>query len=318
MERLIDAKSFCTNCGEALGISVAFCASCGVPITVVFSKQVDDKPGSSSDSGLLSRWKAWSPKVRLFSVIGVALVISLFVFMPRGIDVVVSIDDRYGGVFTANCELTSRGFSQAPLKLRFSSGTTFNEFAIDYRKIDGECAGLAQVSLFPFQTYEAFSGSSNLGTVLPSDISAGRVEVSARVEIFNEISGTFTISDNADRCSSGYKTCWWPYSFGIKFPRNSQTDCAGDSGYSDIHRGTVVMITGNSNGITTATSLGYGTEIWPSSANLKTSCSFEVLAAKVPNDDMGYSVEASDRGQVVYTLEELEAEDWSVTIGLGD
>ena len=84
MERVIDAKSFCTNCGEALGTSVAFCASCGVPITVVFSKQVDDKPGSSSGSGLLSRWKAWSPKVRLFSVIGVALVISAGLLVHSG------------------------------------------------------------------------------------------------------------------------------------------------------------------------------------------------------------------------------------------
>jgi hypothetical protein len=318
VEKLNDAKSFCTNCGDVLGNSVAFCASCGFQIAVVANKPLDDKTRSSTGTGVLSRWNSLNPKLRWSSLVAVALVISLLFVMPRGVDIVVSIDDRFGGVFTSNCELTASGLREAPQILRFGSETTSPEIAIDYRKIDGECAGLAQASLLPFQTYEAFSDGSNLGTVLPSDVSAGRVEVSARVEIYNEISGTFDISDNADRCSAGYKTCWWPYYFGIKFPRTSETDCAGDNGYSDIRRGTVVKIIGNSNGITTSTSLGYGTEIWPSSRNLKTTCSFELLTVKVPNDDMGYSIEASNRGQVVYTLDELENQDWSVDLVLGN
>jgi hypothetical protein len=90
------------------------------------------------------------------------------------------------------------------------------------------------------------------------------------------------------------------------------SDCSGgDGGYSDIAPGMPVTVADEKGTILASTTipetgedLGFGC-IW-------------TLRVAVPDDAAQYSIEGGRRGAVTYSHQELQAQHWQVSLGIGD
>lgn len=80
-------------------------------------------------------------------------------------------------------------------------------------------------------------------------------------------------------------------------------------GYDDVHEGALVTVTDSDDTVIAKSSLesGYGSY----------TCEFPFTIQDVPNRDQ-YWVEVSDRGQVAFSRQEMESNNWNVSLTLGD
>lgn len=86
--------------------------------------------------------------------------------------------------------------------------------------------------------------------------------------------------------------------------------CEGSGGYSDIGAGTDVTVRDEDGALLATTSLGMGEEDEPL-------CTFEFTLEDVPEAKF-YAFEVADRGELSYSYEEMEDNDWTFGATLGD
>lgn len=135
------------------------------------------------------------------------------------------------------------------------------------------------------------------------DGSGGEGTASPTSESTREITGTFTLKgfDAEEDLTLGY----------FAKPPNG-APCQGDEGYDDISEGAQVVVRDES-GTTIATG-----RLEPGAySRAEGDCIFEFSVVGVPEADF-YSVEVSNRGELTYPRDELEAAGWSVELTLGD
>lgn len=104
------------------------------------------------------------------------------------------------------------------------------------------------------------------------------------------ITGTLALSDSSLSFEDG-ESCW------------------GSGGYDDIHDGTQVTVKDGSNDVIGASAL-------KNSTMRSGNCEFE-YSVEVPRANI-YQVEVSHRGELTYSHEDLEAQEYNVTATLGD
>jgi hypothetical protein len=85
--------------------------------------------------------------------------------------------------------------------------------------------------------------------------------------------------------------------------------CNGAGGYSDIRPGAQVTVRDGTGATVAVSSLGGG-------ARRSASCIFTFVVPDVPRVDF-YSVEVSHRGQVQFSFDDMERQDWEVILTLG-
>lgn len=111
------------------------------------------------------------------------------------------------------------------------------------------------------------------------------------------------------------------------FPSNPDQalgrQCWGSSGYDDIDAGADVTVTDESGTVIAVGALGPGEVVSFRAGNFLTDfedavrCEFEFMINDVP-DAKFYGVEVSDRGELRYSRDELEANAWVIGLQLGD
>jgi hypothetical protein len=87
--------------------------------------------------------------------------------------------------------------------------------------------------------------------------------------------------------------------------------CTTSGGYSDIAFGTAVVVKDAKGEIIATGALGIG------ETTGSRICQFPLTVKGIPNSDF-YSVEVSHRGALSYSIDELESEDWTLHLSLGD
>jgi hypothetical protein len=110
----------------------------------------------------------------------------------------------------------------------------------------------------------------------------------------NTITGTFTLTDS----SSNYSTL------------SDGQSCTGNSGYNDIAAGTEVQVSNQAGTILATSSLGAGTI-------QSGTCGFPFSVSHVPNASF-YQIEVSHRGYVTLSKSELQNNDWTAGLALGN
>lgn len=109
-----------------------------------------------------------------------------------------------------------------------------------------------------------------------------------------DIAGEFTLMDGAIRSD------------------NNPDTCVGDGGYDDIRGGIAVTVRDGSGTVIATGELGSGeTELL-----LIDWCTFPIVVKDVPTAEF-YSIEVGRRGELTYSHEEMEDQDWSVFFTLG-
>jgi hypothetical protein len=89
------------------------------------------------------------------------------------------------------------------------------------------------------------------------------------------------------------------------------SDCQGSGGYSDIGPGTSVTVRNE-----TGDTIGTG-DLGEGDFAEGFGCDYPFTVEDVPNAKF-YRVEVSHRGEVEYSHAEMEANDWEVSVSLGD
>jgi hypothetical protein len=234
------------------------------------------------------------------------------------VTVEIAVNDLYGGVFDAACQPTNDGKEVLPIKVNVSddSGTVRKDIAVEYDEFTGSCSGQVELILPPLGEYRVSSGSDTIAIVESQEVFSGKDFGTVDAVVYRSIGGIFSLHDEFRRCNASM-WCWWDDYHGIEMTRSDYTQCQGMNGYSDIYPGTSVYIYGNSNGQSAFSTLGTGSETWPSPGDLTHTCTFEWAAVTLPYDPFGYSIEISSRGTLSYSLEEIEYSDGVVSSYLG-
>ncbi len=98
--------------------------------------------------------------------------------------------------------------------------------------------------------------------------------------------------------------------------RNSQAGSTGQDGFSDVAAGRQVNVSNASGQLLGYGTLGSGTSQTVSEPGADyPSCVFPFTVSNVPVESL-YKIEAGTRGDVSYSLSELEADNWSMTLTL--
>lgn len=84
--------------------------------------------------------------------------------------------------------------------------------------------------------------------------------------------------------------------------------CAGTGGYSDIADGTAVTVYDSTGAVVASGQLA-------NSTGGGTSCTFDIVAPKVPGGSRYYQVEVSHRGKITYSARDMRRGNVSVTLG---
>jgi hypothetical protein len=87
------------------------------------------------------------------------------------------------------------------------------------------------------------------------------------------------------------------------------SSCEGDGGYNDIGSGAGVTVRDETDTIIAVGALAPGRVE-------EFSCTFPFFVTGIPNSKF-YSVEVSHRGAIAYSHEQLEQQDWMVSLSLG-
>jgi hypothetical protein len=95
---------------------------------------------------------------------------------------------------------------------------------------------------------------------------------------------------------------------------DSEASCSGGSGgYSDIGPGNPVTVKNGEGKVLAASSLGADGDGVPG-----VFCTWTVVLDDVPADEDFYSVSIGRRGEISYSQAELESDDWTVELSIGD
>jgi hypothetical protein len=96
---------------------------------------------------------------------------------------------------------------------------------------------------------------------------------------------------------------------GEEFLEGEAGSCSGTSGYDDIEDGAQVTVTNEANTV-------IGTGYLERSENIDLACRFYFTVPNLPVAKF-YSIEVSHRGQVRYSYEQMQGENWNVSLDLG-
>lgn len=91
-------------------------------------------------------------------------------------------------------------------------------------------------------------------------------------------------------------------------------DCEGAGGYSDIGPGTAVTVRNASGDVVGSSKLGAGK---PSSNGRQAAFCDWTTEVEVATQDDFYVVEIADRGEITMSADDLAADDWAVSVNLG-
>lgn len=126
----------------------------------------------------------------------------------------------------------------------------------------------------------------------------------ALVDADYEITGTFRVYQ-CDGC--GYSN--------IDFPASGK--CVGSGGYADIRPGLQVLVGDETGTLRGVGYLGEGSIFLDFESDaLGTGCEFEFAVGSLPPATF-YQVGAGQRGTVTFSFEDLQANDWSIMLSLG-
>jgi hypothetical protein len=95
---------------------------------------------------------------------------------------------------------------------------------------------------------------------------------------------------------------------------DSDGTCYGTGGYADMERGATVTVRDGAGNIIASSRLGPGKG---EATDIVASCEFKFYLDDVPDADF-YGVEVAHRGEVTYSRQELQRQDWKVDLSLGE
>lgn len=313
---------FCSSCGSSQDSQSLFCPSCGAKLQNISAAEPEspavEKKSKPQLVELAKQKKIWIPAASVVA----ALILSL-VFLPKSFELRIHVDDVYGGVFDSACEIDDDAKSLIPKELIVtdkSNGSGGVKVPVEFSKDNsGECVGITKASVGAFGVAYIFNGSEQVGSFKSSEISADDNIVTIEAAVTRGMKVNFNLYEKADRCSgsvSNWSCSWnWDEYFGLKLYR-STGKCKGKAGFSDIHAGTTVIMRGLSNGKTLTGALVNDTYDLVSVKSKQIVCKFYADFDSVPNDEEGYEITVSNRGDVVFTKETLKLNDWTADLVL--
>lgn len=309
---------FCTSCGSKQSKGVQFCPNCGARMlsqeTEVTTSAIS-ATNSTKTGGLTGIFKN-RKAILATSGAAIALVAGVL-FFPKPVEIQITVDAVYGGVFDSNCNVDPDVESRVPTEIVLTSktdGTGGVKVPVSFSKgNNGECIGLAKAAIGPFDSSLIFASSKQIGKFSAEEVTNGKLPLVVAVEVTRPMRVNFNLYEKADRCSGSTESwsCSWDWDavFGLKL-NNKTGSCRGKAGFSDIKTGTTVKIRGMSNGKTLTGSLVNDTYELVSVKSKQIVCKFFAEFSEVPNDEDGYEITVSNRGDVFFDKESLKTNSW--------
>jgi len=347
---------FCQNCNAALSSGEVFCSNCGTPTappvpfnapagelpTVVVpgqptaavppaylntaAAQATPQPAAPNGSPLKRFFASTRNRIITGAAAVLAVVLAIVVSnivanMPKKVEIRLAIQDTYGGVFESKCKITADAATQVPNQVKvFETGskTPAATAKVTYYASGSKgCIGKADVELNPTKHYDVVGASETLGTISNTEFNSGVADVAKSVEIFRSLTVDFNLYDYEDYCtgSDSSWTCYPGYFFSLETDAATST-CKGTGGFSDIHEGTGVTVTGQSSGRSySGTLVSDGWDL-VSVSSAQLFCKYHADFSDLPNDPAGYTVEVSTRGGVSYSIDDLSINGWVAPVNL--
>jgi hypothetical protein len=246
-------------------------------------------------------------------LVAALLTVGLYFGRTEKVVVTVAINAEYGGVF-----VDSNGCVPLPeyrknlegISVSSAAGEAIQMTEIAWDSIEKNlCEGTFTLALSPLSTYDVAINGKKLGSISEANFSSGTAGFDETIAVTRDLTGTFTLRDTADNCTGTFAnwTCYWDYVFQRNFDWDiDDRSCSGRYGYDDLRDGSAVKVYDSAGKVVGSTTLGNSEYDLDSVSSRKLTCTFKWELNDIPNDDQGYSVEISSRGEVYFSLDSLK------------
>jgi hypothetical protein len=326
---------YCSACGNKANNEAKFCDSCGAKI--VRKKVSNPKKAVPPDlrvEGLkkFSRRTLW---VLFASVAGISVAtVGVISLLPMNVPFTLSVKPVGTFAFSESCQPVhpSVSASEAVAIDYFADGATK---AISRETVNGKWSRVGGDCLFTGVLSVPRNASAYSAWVAAEDeyfyvatkaAIQSEIEISATVGALYSIRGTIQIKNTLE--SSDLKTCRNSVTAlggpcgGIYWDPISE-DCFGTRGYSDLYDGSLISLLNGQGQEVARGQLSAGTLTGSDVVNqLKTkpwtmNCKMSFRIDDVPGHS-SYSIKLGQRGENLYSFQDLETSDWVIALEIGD
>lgn len=295
---------FCVECGTENRITHRYCVKCKTLLVLtVFEK-----------TPMRRRTKIFIGIVSAAALAGIAIVITP---KPVSIDIGLSVSAPNGGIFNADCELSSAATKAGADFLELVDfGKQAGEgavFPITYENSEGKCLATATISVYPSSTYELYLAGQSAGQITPTDAQVGQALKAVNLTVFHEVEGSVILSDFYSGCRDTNKgpDCVIPANTVVQ-AQLVKNICYGKNSFSDfVQGGPEVSFRGIGTKIDNSAKSEKGLPAIEDFASSKVTCTFKFKLPPLAHDDKGYEVLVGKHSAGVISVQELEAASWS-------
>jgi hypothetical protein len=256
-------------------------------------------------------------------VVAALLAVGLYFGRTEKVAITVAINAEYGGVFADpnECDpLPEYRKNLEEISVASAAGEAIPMTEITWVSTEKNlCEGTFTLALSPFSTYDVSIDGTKVGSIAEANFSSKSAVFSKTIAVTRDLTGTFTLHDTADLCIGNIQswTCYWDYLFLKDIAWNINTgSCWGTTGFDDLADGAAVKIYDSTGKVVGNTTMMNSQYELVSLTSRELTCTFNWKLNDIPNDDQGYSVEVSRRGQVFFSLSKLQDNDFFMGTGI--
>jgi hypothetical protein len=192
--------------------------------------------------------------------------------------------------------------------------STGSKAGLSFEAVGSDCHAKATIFVPRSQDFDLYVGSTLVNSLSAAQAESGSFAGVVDLRVFRTITGTITVVDHYQGCQkvSAGIDCTVPSSAVVSADLHKNVmSCQGSAGYSDVKKGSTVLVSNRSTKVTTNAKLSAG-KATISDSDLKSGrivCTFD-YSLTVPNDVTGYSVSVGGHKKVNLDAAKLAANDW--------
>jgi hypothetical protein len=276
------------------------------------------KPPKPPRKPLSKKTKRILAAIPVLAVIGVGLAVAPW---PRAVQVDLAVNASYGGVFADGCAMTAEGKALGGSEITFvpagGDPTTGSKAGLSFEAVGTDCHAKATIFVPRDQAFDLYVGSTLVNSLSAAQAESGSFAGLVDLRVSRTITGTITVVDHYQSCQkvSAGIDCTVPSSAIVSSDLHKNVmSCQGSAGYSDVKKGSTVLISNRSTKVSTNAKLSAG-KATISDSDLKSGrivCTFD-YAITVPNDVTGYVVSVGGHKKVNLDVAKLAANDWAAS-----
>lgn len=320
---------FCSNCGSALAEVSKFCNGCGTVVPTKIETNESSKNNVGNKTSKKKRILLLALGLSLITVVSSAVVFN-FLNSSKSTDLIVSLKSKDDFTFGPDCQPSKSSKSEIYVGLEVAynddidADTGFTPLNGIWQKGDEDTCIFSGVLDKPDEasSYSIRFIAEKQKIDIAKDVAFQ--EGLVKIELFSEVGKTHKFQGKlvlfGNETPSSKLRCVLSWTSGGKDCGNIKAAgpavCNGAGGFGDIAGGKTVKVLSEQDKELVLTKLGEGKMYFSDPSGPRATCTF-LFEGELPRVKGSYRFLIGDRGELNYSLEEMEAKNWQVDFSLG-